>query len=417
MKIFFSIKKHKQDKFLLEKMGGGFILPSVVFNSSTIFDKLNELNKKIKKEIGADVITIRSFDSNGKRLIIFLEVNTNSYSSKYCWKNIHEIMKFNFDGKNILLETLKQKKEFWHHWENFDWYFKIRNWCEKEFGRSSLKFIQIRGAWPISSIFCIHNKNEKFYLKSVNKIDLNEMEVLKILKRTMWEKYIPEIFKSNKSLHSFIMYDYKGIELSKNKNMRNIINSIEIFSNLQFLSTKNIKLFSGIPKLNLKKVSLTVENFISLFNSEISNYIPPRMFSNYLERIIESFMQFPFPFTVTHCDFNINNISLSSKKVPTFYDWAGTNISFPFFSILNFIDTDCFSKKERDIIVNTYFQFWISNISHKYILEILELSYPYFYLLKLLRNFAIGKNIRVKIPIFPEGLFVKLLVLAKRNKL
>lgn len=196
-----------------------------------------------------------------------------------------------------------------------------------------------------SEVHKITTSKNVFYLKQTPKDLYFESNIIKYLHEQRCQN-IPTIISENNQLNCFLMQSCGDMTLRQlfKKKVDSKLLSAGILHYTQIQRTLEDKLPQlltlNTPDWRLKNVSLLYRQLIEQEELLISDGLTKReitKLNNSYETyatLCESLSQYDIPETITHCDFQDNNMIINQKtRDISIIDWGETVITHPFFSL------------------------------------------------------------------------------------
>lgn len=247
-------------------------------------------------------------------------------------------------------------------WEASGWFPMVVRWvkeqllCRKEVLQGVP--VQIKGAWPRSTVLRIKTKNTTYYLKWGYLIPPAEHKVICFLAKFV-PQMVPSVIATHDTRNMFIMEEFLAVE-KKYINIQIRIQAVKAFSSIQIASIAHVMKLKHWGCMSLDGLTLYryFNEFMrdkSLFQYGLSKADTKKMksISLFVERDCKQLLTAICPITLNNEDFQDGNIAMQNKNV-VIYDWANTFLAHPFFSFHYYLyryrdDMKLFEKSDGEL--------------------------------------------------------------------
>lgn len=244
---------------------------------------------------------------------------------------------------------------------------RIVSWAEQSLKSHGYEITQPFEAFQVTPYSCViraFTTQGRIYLKQNPRMLSIEPKVMDALNKK-FPKNIPMVIDVNSELNCFLMSDagislneYLKSQVSLDPQLPFLTRSVREYTEIQISMVENIDalITYGVPDWKLAELPKLFSQMLDLKDFLIDDGLSIEEYKTLLElrpklvEICELLSYSNIPETIDHCDFHDKNIMINEDtKNISIIDLGEVVISFPFFSILNFLTTTAFRYKIEKI--------------------------------------------------------------------
>ena len=288
-------------------------------------------------------------------------------------------------------------------WERRGWISVIRPWIEKRLEQIGERMVQpplqIKGAWPRSTVLRVEAERQTYYFKWSYAIPPWEWQILSLLSEVA-PSCVPEMTAYDETRNSLLLEPFEPV-LIRDMDIGVEEEAVSLYAQIQLGTLSYLERLRnwGCPVLDSDSLILAFAKLsgdIALFSYGLResdrdrlNRISPMLYRDCLQ-----LLRGIVPVCLNNEDFQNGNLALKHGKV-VIYDWANTYISHPFFSYHHFLFRRCsyLSEKaegatagtvcnEERILSQRYLQHWLKFASQEELERDFAISEKLFWLLE-----------------------------------
>ena len=317
------------------------------------------LNQVVFEMIGIHVTTLQYFrgvtSKKAQSIARYFAMDNidlvTNLSGKAIWVNVRDLPQVLQDdpGHVAIIKSwndwmkLERTTRLRVPWARRGWFARAEDWVIDLADRLDLPItenvIQER-VWSRACTLYLNTGDGGLYFKATHPVFSYEAVITRVL-FLRYRNYIPEVMAVNVEEGWLLLREFDAAHLSDAHRVEIWEQALRIYASMQMdlIGATHTLVALGVPDRNVDFLVSQIDGMMTRIPDDFDDEERHALFNlaPVLRQYCYDLVNFEIPLTLTHGEFQPDNIAIKKDHSPLFFDWSDCVITHPFFDVAHFL--------------------------------------------------------------------------------